>query len=74
MESPVLPLLNDRAPALVLASASQRRQKFLYELGLTFAVVAADLDETPLDGETPAAMTERLADGEGPGCGRPAAP
>ncbi len=48
-------------PALILASASQRRQQFLRDLGLTFSITVADIDETPLPGELPAPMTVRLA-------------
>ncbi|MCB0042857.1 MAG: septum formation protein Maf [Caldilinea sp.] len=48
-------------PALILASASQRRQQFLRDLGLTFTISVADIDETPLPGELPAPMTVRLA-------------
>jgi septum formation protein len=46
---------------LVLASTSPRRQAFLRELGLTFTVIPADIDETPLDGEAPVALAHRLA-------------
>ena len=49
-------------PEVILASASQRRQAFLRDLGLAYRVVVADIDETPLDGEDPAAMTQRLAE------------
>ena len=48
-------------PQIVLASASQRRQQFLRDLGLTFTSLATDIDETPLSGEAPDAMTLRLA-------------
>ncbi len=48
-------------PSLILASASQRRQQFLRDLGLTFTSLATDIDETPLPGEAPDAMTLRLA-------------
>jgi septum formation protein len=48
--------------ALILASASQRRQQFLRDLGLPFTVHVADIDETPLPQEEPAAMTQRLAE------------
>jgi septum formation protein len=48
-------------PQIVLASASQRRQQFLRDLGLTFTSLATDIDETPLPGEAPAAMALRLA-------------
>jgi septum formation protein len=47
---------------LILASSSPRRQQFLRELELSFRVIAADIDETPLPGEHPGAMTCRLAE------------
>lgn len=50
------------ASRLVLASTSPRRQAFLRELGLAFTVAAADVDETPLPGEAPAALAARLAE------------
>ncbi|MCI5207777.1 MAG: septum formation protein Maf [Candidatus Electrothrix sp. ATG2] len=46
---------------LILASASPRRQQFLDDLGLSFTTQAADIDETPLDGETPDAFARRMA-------------
>ncbi|MFZ5776194.1 MAG: Maf family protein [Thermodesulfobacteriota bacterium] len=46
---------------LVLASASPRRRELLAGLGLAFAVQAADVDETPLPGEIPAALVQRLS-------------
>jgi septum formation protein len=46
---------------LILASASPRRSELLAAAGISFIVDAASLDETPLDGETPAACVERLA-------------
>lgn len=46
---------------LILASASPRRQQFLRDLGLTFRVQAADIDETPHHGEDPVALARRLA-------------
>lgn len=49
-------------PHLILASGSPRRQQFFRELGLAFRVLAADIDETPLPGEHPGAMTCRLAE------------
>ena len=45
----------------MLASGSPRRAELLARLGLTFAVRPPDLDETPLPGEAPAALVERLA-------------
>lgn len=49
------------APKLVLASASPRRTDLLGLVGLAPAVLPADVDETPYEGELPAAMVERLA-------------
>ena len=50
------------APApLILASRSPRRRDLLSQFGLPFSVRSADVDETPLKNESPAAMTERLA-------------
>jgi septum formation protein len=47
--------------SLILASASPRRKELLARLGVEFSVKIADIDETPLAGEPPVAMTERLA-------------
>jgi septum formation protein len=47
--------------ALVLASASPRRRELLGALGLPFAVVSADIDETVAPDEEPAAAAIRLA-------------
>ena len=46
---------------LILASASPRRRELLSAAGVAFIVDAASVDETPLDGETPAECVERLA-------------
>jgi septum formation protein len=46
---------------LVLASASPRRQELLRTAGIPFAVQAADIDESPRDGESPRECAERLA-------------
>lgn len=48
-------------PGLVLASASPRRRDLLTLLGVHFRSDAADIDETPLDGETPADYVQRMA-------------
>ena len=45
----------------MLASTSPYRRKLLERLRLPFDVVAPGVDETPLAGETPAALTLRLA-------------
>jgi septum formation protein len=46
---------------LVLASASPRRHELLRNAGIAFTVEAADINETPLVGETPRDCAERLA-------------
>ncbi len=46
---------------LVLASASPRRRELLSQLGLRFEVSAADIDETPRQGESAEAYVMRLA-------------
>lgn len=50
------------APILVLASASPRRRDLLAQIGVVpAAVVPADIDETPLQGELPGPHALRLA-------------
>ena len=56
-----LPFYTMNAPQLVLASASPRRHQLLAQLGLTFEVFPADLDESVHEAEDPAAYVERLA-------------
>ena len=46
---------------LYLASRSPRRRELLDQLGLAYAVVTADVDETPLPGEDPVAYVQRMA-------------
>ncbi len=46
---------------LVLASASPRRQELLRNAGIEFVVQPADVDETPLAGESARTCAERLA-------------
>jgi septum formation protein len=46
---------------LVLASASPRRQELLRQLGVSFTVAPADIDETPRKGETPPEYVRRMA-------------
>jgi septum formation protein len=47
--------------ALVLGSTSRYRRELLERLRVPFAVAAPDVDETPLPGEAPLAMAQRLA-------------
>lgn len=54
----------DEHPAqarLVLASTSRYRRDLLSRLGLPFDVIAPEVDETPLSGETPSATALRLS-------------
>jgi septum formation protein len=46
---------------LVLASRSPRRAELLAAAGIEFIVRAADVDETPLDGENPREYVVRIA-------------
>jgi len=49
------------SPALILASTSRYRRALLQRLQLPFDVEAPGVDETPLPGEAPAALAQRLA-------------
>jgi septum formation protein len=44
-----------------LASSSPRRRELLQQIGVQFRIIGTDLDETPLQGETPPAYVSRLA-------------
>jgi septum formation protein len=57
---------------LVLASASPRRLELLRQVGLEpDLVVAADLDESPLKGETPRQLAVRLASAKAKAAAQP---
>jgi septum formation protein len=47
--------------SLILASGSPRRAELLASAGLTFEVVPAEIDETPLPGETSEDVVSRLS-------------
>ena len=49
------------APELILASTSRYRRELLERLRLQFTVVAPHVDETPLPGEAPIDLAQRLA-------------
>ncbi len=49
---------------LYLASGSPRRRELLTQIGVPFTAIGADIDETPLDHETPSTYVERLARGK----------
>ncbi len=46
---------------LILASSSPFRQQLLQKFNLPFESLSPDIDESPLPGETPSALVERLA-------------
>ncbi len=46
---------------LILASTSRYRRELLERLRLPFHIARPDVDETPLPGEAPAALAQRLA-------------
>ena len=59
-------MVNDKSsitalPKLILASASPRRAEILTSVGWDFEKCSADVDESPLPGETPEAHVKRLA-------------
>jgi septum formation protein len=47
---------------LILASTSPRRAEILHDAGFSFIVVSSAVDETPLPGESPSQLVQRLAD------------
>lgn len=51
----------DNPPGLILASASPRRRDLLRQVGVSFGVIVAEVDEAVLPGETPAAYVVRVA-------------
>jgi len=48
-------------PPLILASTSRYRRELLERLRIPFQALSPETDETPLPGEAPAALAERLA-------------
>ena len=48
-------------PGLLLASQSPRRRQLLEQIGFTFEVMAADIDETPRPQEPPEIYVQRVA-------------
>ncbi|MFA0412567.1 nucleoside triphosphate pyrophosphatase [Vibrio renipiscarius] len=53
---------------LVLASTSPFRQQLLNKLAIPFKTANPLFDETPLDGESPSALVQRLAQGKAESC------
>ena len=54
-------VVREPARQIILASRSPRRAELLAAAGISFEVLAADIDETPHANEAPAAYVERLA-------------
>lgn len=54
-------MLTENTPHLILGSTSRYRRELLERLRLPFRCVSPQVDETPLAGETPAALAQRLA-------------
>ena len=48
-------------PQLLLASASPRRSDLLEQIGVSFSVLAVDIDESRREGESPVDYVSRLA-------------
>ena len=57
----VVEVVREPASQIILASRSPRRAELLAAAGISFEVLAADIDETPHRNEAPAAYVERLA-------------
>lgn len=56
-----LPAVPPKARSLVLGSTSPYRRELLQRLHIAFEVAAPDVDETPLAGEAPRELAQRLA-------------
>ena len=61
MSTPHSPSPKRSLPPILLASTSAARRDCLTRLGLAFDQDTPDIDEAPLDGETPKMLIERLA-------------
>ena len=57
----LVPLPSPANRPLILGSSSRYRRELLQRLHIPFDVAAPDVDETPLAGETPCQLAERLA-------------
>jgi septum formation protein len=53
--------MTETRPPLYLASRSPRRGELLNQIGVRFALVAAEVDEAPLSGESPEDYVRRIA-------------
>jgi len=50
--------------SIILASQSPRRTEILSTLGIKHRIMVADIDETPILGESPSDLVQRLAEGK----------
>jgi septum formation protein len=50
-----------KLPDIILASSSPRRRQLLRQIGITHDVVVPNADETPIPGEAPADLVQRLS-------------
>jgi len=48
-------------PFIILASSSPRRQQLLRQMGASFTIVKPEVDESPIPGESPEMLVERLS-------------
>ena len=53
--------MSEQPRSLILASTSPRRRELLRKAGFDFSVVVPGVDESPIPGELPAQLAERLA-------------
>jgi septum formation protein len=51
----------DLTSSIILASSSPRRKELLAQAGVSYSIVVSGCDETPIEGEGPREMVERLA-------------
>ncbi len=54
--------MTEAQPQIVLASTSPFRRELLSRLAIPFEIVSPQVDESPLPGETPEAMVQRLSE------------
>ncbi|MCA1805404.1 MAG: Maf family nucleotide pyrophosphatase [Xanthomonadaceae bacterium] len=54
--------MTETHPQIVLASTSPFRRELLSRLAIPFEIVSPEVDESPLPGETPEAMVQRLSE------------
>lgn len=53
--------MEQKLPDIILASSSKYRQQLMAKLRLPFSIYSPDIDESPLNGESPIVTVKRLA-------------